>query len=290
MTNFLGLTDEESSYQNSNVVVLPIPYEGTVSYGKGTSKAPRCIIEASTQVELYNEELGCEPFDVGVATLPELKLDGVMPDDLFREIVPSVTKLLEDGKWPLILGGEHSITPAAIKAYHDNNEELTVVQFDAHADLRSEYDGEAMSHACAMARAREMYPAVQVGIRNISAKEIEQAKLKDYSIFFARDMHRDDRWMGSAIDSIKTDKVYITLDLDAFDGSILPATGTPEPGGMNWWQVTEFLKILFEKKSVVGMDIVELAPIKGFHAYDFMVAKLAYKCIGYLRASKKKTN
>ena len=281
MINFLGLTDEESSYSDARVVVLPVPYEATVSYGKGTSKAPNSIIEASTQVELYNEEQACEPFDIGVATLPQLELDGVKPGNLFDKITPAVKKLLDDGKWPLVLGGEHSITPAIVKAYHGNDEEITVVQFDAHADLRSEYEGEPMSHACAMTRVREMYPAVQVGIRNISAAEVDQARIEKYSIFYARDMYGDASWMEKAIDAIKTDKIYITLDLDAFDGSILPATGTPEPGGMNWWQVTGFLKHLFEKKEIVGMDIVELAPIEGFHAYDFMVAKLAYICIGY---------
>jgi agmatinase len=283
MMNFLGLSDLEADYKKARVVVVPVPYEMTVSYGKGTSRGPDAILEASAQVELYDEELGVESQKLGgIATIPHLSVAGVKPSALFEVITPAVGRLIDDGKWPLILGGEHSVTPPVVRAFHERDPEFTVVQFDAHADLREEYNGEAMSHACAIARVNEMCPAVQVGIRNISEPEAKLAKSARYPIFYASNMRTSNSWMQEALAAIKTDKIYITLDLDAFDCQVMPATGTPEPGGMTWWQVTDFLKMLFAKKLVVGMDIVELAPISGFHACDFLAAKLAYKSISYL--------
>lgn len=281
--NFLGLDDELSSYEGSKVVVLPVPYEATVSYGRGTSKGPAAIIEASQQVELYDEELGCEPCDVGVATLDSLDLKGVSPSELRAAVAPTVSRILEDGKLPMVLGGEHSITPAVVSAVAEKNSKITIVQFDAHADLREEYEGERMGHASAMARVRESLPAVQVGIRNLCRDEAERARRDGLDIFYAKDMRRDDSWMKRALGCIKTDDVYITIDLDAFDSSLMPSTGTPEPGGMDWYQVTDFLRLVATQKRVIGYDVVELAPIERFHAPDFLAAKLAYKCIGYWR-------
>ncbi len=285
--NFLGLDGGLSSYENSRVVVLPVPFEATVSYGRGTLSGPGAIIEASQQVELYDEELGCEPCDVGVATLDALDLKGVVPSELKGALAPTVSKILEDGKVPLILGGEHSITPAVVSTVTERNPNITVVQFDAHADLREEYEGERMSHASAIARVRESAPAVQVGIRNLCKEEFDRARRDGLDIFYARDMRRGDSWMKEAIERIRTEDVYVTIDLDAFDSSIMPATGTPEPGGMDWYQVTDFLRLVAKRKRVVGFDIVELAPIEGFHACDFLAAKLAYKCIGYWREGAK---
>lgn len=263
-------------------MVLPVPYEATVSYGKGTSQGPSSIIHASAQVELYDEETGGEAYRVGVATLPALDVKGVRPSKLRRVVAPAVDAILADGKWPLILGGEHSITPAIMDAFKGRSVDMTVVQFDAHADLRESYEGEPMSHACAMARVRESYPAVQIGIRNLSIEEAETAKKKGYSIFYADVIRRDNSWMERAMGSITTENVYVTFDLDAFDSSVMPATGTPEPGGMNWWQAMDFLKMLFARKKILGMDIVEFAPIPNYHACDFLAAKLAYKSISYL--------
>jgi agmatinase len=281
--NFLGLEGDRSSYENSKVVVLPVPYEATVSYGRGTAKGPEAIIEASQQVELYDEELGCEPCDVGVATLDSVELKGVAPSELRAALAPTISKILEDGKVPLILGGEHSITPAVASVVAERNQNITVVQFDAHADLREEYEGERMGHASAIARVREFSPAIQVGIRNLCKGEAERARRDGLDIFYAKDMRRGDSWMVEALARIRTDEVYITIDLDAFDSAIMPATGTPEPGGMDWYQVTDFLRLVTKERRVRGFDIVELAPIDGFHAPDFLAAKLAYKCIGYLR-------
>jgi len=279
--NFLGITSEETKGEKAKGVVLPVPYESTVTFGGGTSKGPDAIIAASAEVELYDEELGCEPYHVGVTTLAPLDLSGVRPDDLAGKITPTVSEILKNGKWPLILGGEHSITSPVVKAVHSAYPDLTVVQLDAHADLRSEYMGSSMNHACVMARVWEICPAVQIGIRNISKEGAEAVLRNEYPIIYARDTAVDDSWMERALAGVKTANVYVTLDVDVFDASVLPATGTPEPGGMDWYQVTRFLRLLNEKKNVVGMDIVELAPIEGLHACDFLVAKLAYKCIAY---------
>jgi agmatinase len=195
-------------------------------------------------------------------------------------VADAISKIIADKKFPIMLGGEHSITPAAVRAVHDVHGDVCVVQFDAHADLRQEYEGEKMSHACAMARVREICPAVQLGIRNLSVEEARWAKEENFPIFYAHKMRHSSDWMGEAIAKIPTKKVYVTIDVDAFDSSLMPATGTPEPGGLGWYQVTDFLKLLAKEKKIVGFDFVELAPLKGLHACDFLVAKLAYKCIG----------
>jgi len=282
--NFLGLPDEFSSYDNARVAVLPVPYEATVSYGKGTSHGPDAIITASTQVELYDDELGAEQYKVGVATLKPLRVTNLKPKEMSNEVEKAVLQILCDKKLPIVLGGEHSITPGIVRAMHAVYKNITVVQFDAHADLRQEYEAEPMSHACAMARVRDICPAVQIGIRNLSKEEAAWANNEKFPIFYADKLRKLDNWINDAIDAIKTECVYVTIDVDAFDSSVMPATGTPEPGGMNWYQVTDFLRTLTRQRKVVGFDLVELSPIKGFHACDFLVAKLAYKCIGYWSA------
>jgi agmatinase len=270
------------SDEKARVAVIPVPFETTVSYGRGTANAPDAILEASQQVEFYDDELGFEPCDVGISSEEPISIQGE-PIDVLNRIESKVHDITKSGKLPLVLGGEHSITPAAVRGVAKVHDDFTVVQFDAHADLRQEYDGTPLSHACAMARVRENFPAVQIGIRSLSAPEAEWIKKDNLPVFFAKDIHHDQKWVEKAIDSIKTEKVYVTIDVDAFDISIMPHTGTPEPGGLSWYQVTDFLGRLLQKKRAVGFDIVELAPREGGHASDFLVAKLAYKCIGYSR-------
>jgi len=279
---FLG-SEAGCDYERARVAVLPVPYEATVSYGEGTGAGPRAIIEASAQVELYDEELGCEPYRIGVATLEEPPLSDVKPSELTGALAPRIEGILADGKLPLVLGGEHSITPAVFRQVHRSHPDVTVVQLDAHADLRQEYEGEPMSHACSMARVREIAPAVQVGIRNLSRAEADWVRKDHLPVFFAHEMLSDPSWMEKALTAIHTDEVYITIDVDAFDSSLMPMTGTPEPGGMGWYDVTGFLRLLMNRKKVVGVDIMELAPREGIHAPDFLVAKLAYKCVGYFK-------
>ncbi len=288
MIRYLGNNEFSPSYEEAKVAVLPVPYEATVSYGKGTGMGPDAILDASTQVELYDEQTGCEPYRIGVATLPHLDLSGIDHERIGEVITPAVSKVLADGKWPLVLGGEHSITPPVVEAVQKKFPDVTVVQFDAHADLRDSYEGSKMSHACAMARVREIVKdAVQIGIRNLSEPEAKLAREKQYKIFYAHQVHHDKDWIKKAVDVIKSEEVYITFDLDGFDSTLMPATGTPEPGGIGWYDAVDFMNELFAKKKVVGMDIVELAPIANLHACDFLAAKLGYKAIAYLNNSLK---
>lgn len=285
LKNFLGLPKEHTSYDKARVAVISVPYEATVSYKGGTAKGPLAIIDASAQVELYDEELGRENYDVGIATLEPLKVGGLSTARMFEVVHDAAAGILKDGKFLAVFGGEHSITPAVVKAVCEAHGDVTVVQFDAHADLRREYEGDPMSHACAMARVREFCPAVQLGIRNLSVEEARWVKKDGLSVFFAHEMRANSRWAEDAIQKISTEKVYVTIDVDAFDSSFMPATGTPEPGGLSWYDVTGFLRKLSETKKIVGFDLVELAPIPGLHACDFAVAKLAYKLIGYAHGS-----
>lgn len=281
MNNFLGLPVKDAAYETAKVVVVPVPYEATVSYGGGTGKGPHAIITASSQVELYDDELDAEPFSVGIATMESVPVAGLLPQRMADRVRDTVARVLGDGKFPVILGGEHSITPPIVGAVAETHKAITVVQFDAHADLRQEYEGSTMNHACAMARVKEICPVVHLGIRNMSREEAVWVKKENLPVFYARDIHAEANWMDRALECIATDEVYLTIDVDAFDSSFMPATGTPEPGGLNWFQVKNFVRKLMQRKRVVGMDIVELAPIPHFHACDFAVAKLAYKCIGY---------
>ncbi|MFC1732647.1 agmatinase [candidate division KSB1 bacterium] len=278
--NFLGLEEDMAkSYEDSKVVILSLPYEGTVSYGTGTSKGPKAILEASKYVEVYDEEIEQEPYKAGIWTEEDTKLSDE-PDKMVEEVYSAAKKHVSAGKFLVSLGGEHSVPNGIVKAFKEKYLNLSVLQFDAHADIREEYMGTKFSHAAIMSRVREMCPAVQVGIRSLSKEEAEKIEKDNYSIFWAKDIHDNDDWMGKAIDAL-SDDVYITFDIDAFDPSIMPATGTTEPGGLLWYQTLRFLKLVFEKKNVVGFDLVELAPIKDRPDCDFMAAKLVHKVIGY---------
>lgn len=261
--------------------MLPVPYEATVSYGRGTARGPAAIVAASVQVELYDEEFGCEPAHVGIATMPALDVNGLKPAVMAKRVREAVLKIVHDGKLPLLLGGEHSITPPSVAAITESYGKITVLQLDAHADLRGEYEGESMNHACAMARVREICPVVHVGIRNISVEEAQLVRNEGLPIFYARDILCSERWVSEVLDVIEDESVYVTIDVDFFDPSSMPATGTPEPGGLDWYHATRLLRALAECKKIVGFDLVELAPIAGIHACDFLAAKLAYKCVGY---------
>lgn len=287
-STYFDLPENFCRYDKAGVAVLPVPFEMTTSYVKGTSGAPEAILKASSQVELYDEELACEPFEAGIATLPPLKIEDMPLEKALEGIRMSVSKIIADGKLPVMLGGEHSVTPPAVKAVAESYNDLTVVQFDAHADLREEYSGTKWSHACAMARVREICPAVQVGIRNLSKEEAARVTKEKLSVFFAHKIRENAKWVEDVLASVKTQNVYVTFDVDAFDSSILPDTGTPEPGGLTWYEVLSLMKALSVKKKIVGFDFVELCPREGHHASDFTVAKLIYKCIGYWAKAGKK--
>ena len=281
--NFLGVLPPN----DVSVSMIPVPLESTVSYGKGTAKAPNAIISASRQVELYDHELDSSPYEIGIQLMDEIKCDNRKIEDVLLDVENKVYEECKNKRLPFIIGGEHSISPAVVRGVLKCFDDVTVVQFDAHADLRDEYEGTKCSHASAMARIREVAPAVQIGIRSLSKEEADLIKKNNWPVFFADWIHSNKNWINDIIKEIKTEKVYVTFDVDGFDSSILPETGTPEPGGLGWYDVLEFFKKLMTEKNVVGMDVVELAPRENHHAADFMIAKLIYKMIGYYTLSRK---
>lgn len=286
--NFLGLEEEFSGFEGSQAVILPVPYEATTSYGGGTSRGPAAILEASRYIELYDQELDSEPYEVGVATLPALGLSGAGPAAAIGELRSVYDAVLDAaaGKFVIMLGGEHSISSAPILAWHDRlqaaGRRLTVLQFDAHTDLRPEYEGSPYSHASVMHRVHEAgADIVAVGIRALTREERELARGSDnIHLFLADEIHEGDAWMDDVLARLGDD-VYITFDVDCFDPSLVPATGTPEPGGLQWYPVMKLLRRVFRERQVHACDVVELAPMAGNHAPDFLVAKLIYKMIGY---------
>ena len=281
--NFLDIPTV--SFEKAEVVVVPFSFERTTSYGQGTKRGPKAIIKASSQVELFDEELWQETYKkIKITTLKE-KRPSADVSAARKKIGVVIDQVLSKRKLPIILGGEHNITSFVLPVYKKYFKNLSLLQFDAHADLRDGYLNEKYSHAAAMRRCLDLKEVnlVQIGIRSISNENNElifwqqnQGRIKT---FWAKDMAK---WkMKDIIDSLHKN-VYLTFDLDAFDSSLMPSTGTPEPGGLQWYQAMEILKNVSEKKKIVGADVVELAPIKGFYAPDFLAAKLVYKIIGYI--------
>lgn len=282
--NFGGLPDEHSQYATSRAVIFPVPLERTTSYEHGTRNGPAAILAASRNMELYDEELELEPYkEIGIHTLPAIDTaDGTL-DEVISEIFTAQLGLLEDEKFTVALGGEHSLTPPLVSATAKKYKSLSVLQIDAHADLRDEYQGNPASHACAMRRVVEICPAVQVGIRSLSVEEAQAIPRLHTSVYWAKDIARAPlkSWIAKVLADLSPN-VYLTIDLDGFDPAFVPATGTPEPGGLDWMQVTSLVRAVADHKKIVGMDVVELLPQPGDHASDFLAAKLVYKCLGYI--------
>ena len=276
-----GGDEAAAPYEEAGIVVLPVPYEATVSYGGGTARGPAAILKASTQVELYDEQLAREPCKAGIWTDAPVDVTG-STERVVRTIEARFGELLDAGKWVVMLGGEHSITPGGVAAAAARHEDLQLVQLDAHADLRQEYAGDRWSHACAMARCIDLgVPLTAVGIRNYCVDEAAwiRSGIPGYRIVHAWEMEQE-TWIDKALDGLEEKPVYLTIDLDFFDPSIIPATGTPEPGGGTWWPTLRFLDQLIRHSNVVGCDIVELAPNPNLHHADFTAARLVYKLIG----------
>jgi len=278
---FLGIDNKFSIKEK--VVVVPFGLEKTVSYGGGTKNGPKEIIKASHQVELYDEELNCEPYKkIGIKTLKPFKIDKNINKAL-NKMSKINEEILNKNMFPLTFGGEHSITPGCIAPFAKKHKKLCLLHFDAHADLRDSYDGEKYSHASAIRRCLD-YKNVSIisfGIRNISKSEVPYLKKNSnrIKIFWAKDKKK---WnLNSFKKLIKNKTVYLTFDVDGLDSSIMPATGTPEPGGLLWDETLEIIKVAMKNSKIVGADINELAPIKGFNSYNFLVAKLAYKILSY---------
>jgi len=276
--NFLALDDNLSRYQTARAVVLPVPYEATVSFGSGARNGPQAIIAASRQVETYDLEFGGEPCNAGIATLGELEQESSGPEAMMRKIEKTALEIMADDKFLMSLGGEHSITYGLVKAHLSKSPGLTVLQIDAHSDLRPEYQGSIYSHACVMSRISELCPFVGVGIRSFCGSDNEKKAFLAGRIISASEF-RKDRKSISKILSMLTSDVYITFDLDGFDPSVMPAVGTPEPGGLLWGETLELISEVGKSKRIVGADIVELSPIPGLSYPDFTAARLAYKIL-----------
>jgi len=281
--NFLGLPAADvPALEQAGVVIFPVPYEATVSYMGGTRFGPRRILEASRSIELYDHELDTEPYRVGVHTLPELLLTGAGPEAALHELRGAFDALLADDRFVIMLGGEHSISAPPIEAHvaRLGGRRLSVLQLDAHGDLRAEYEGTPFSHACVMYRVHQRVDLVPVGIRAITAEERRLIREREIPTIFAHELDPAERWIERALAALQPD-VYITIDIDYFDPSLVPATGTPEPGGGSWYPTLRLLERVFAERHVVGADVVELAPIPGVVAPDFLTAKLIYKLVAY---------
>jgi agmatinase len=275
-----GLLPEDSAFEQAQVVILPIPYEQTTTYGTGTKKGPQALIDASRHMELYDEELDYEVYQVGIHTLRELETVASGPAAMMDRITEVTRGLLDGGKFVVGLGGEHTISFGLVRAHAEHFPGLSVLQFDAHTDLRDTYQGTPYNHASVLRRISEMVPAVHVGIRSMSREEAAWVKTRGARVFYASEV------VGSAsvattISEALTDHVYVTICLDGFDPSIMPAVGTPEPGGLGWYDVLRIVRRVAETRHIVGFDVVELFPMAGNIAPDFLAAKLVYKVLGY---------
>ena len=277
--NFLGLSKELSTYKTSQAVVLPLPYEATTSYGKGTKNGPAAIIKASQQIEFYDEELDLEPCQVGIATAKAPAFGKMTPPKAVARIQESCEKLLRDGKFLISLGGEHTVTVPLVRAFAQKHRDLWVVQLDAHSDLRDSYHNTPYSHACAMARVLEHAKLIGLGIRSGISGERERLKPPS-RLYYAHEMLENLNWQEQVF-SILGPHVYLTIDLDFFNPAEVPGVGTPEPGGFGWYAALGFLRRLFATREVVGCDVVELLPQRDSAMSDFFAAKLVYKMIGY---------
>ena len=278
--NFGGIYPE-CSLRDAKFIVIPVPYDLTSTYQPGSRRGPLSIIEASTNMELYDEELKKETYMAGIHTTLPVSIDARGPKNMVKIVRKKISRIVALNKIPVILGGEHSITLGAVQAMIEKHPKLTVLQFDAHADLRDTYQESPYSHACVARRISEICPLVQVGIRSMSKEEGEflpQSKVKSYSADFVLEKKN---WAETVCKDLRGD-VFITIDLDVFDPSIMPATGTPEPGGIYWKDILHLLKLVSASCNIRGFDVVELAPLPGVVAPDFMAAKLIYRLMGYI--------
>lgn len=277
MKNFAGIPDKYARYKDAAILLQPIPYDGTSTWGKGADKGFMAFLEASENMETYDIETGIEVYREGIHILPELNGFN-SPEEMYKHVHQKTKDLLKENKFLTFFGGEHSISIGIIKAFYQNFRELTVLQLDAHLDLRPSYLGSKFNHACALHDASKNTNLIQVGIRSMDGNE---AKYMDPAkCFFAKTMYQSANWIQKSI-GLMSDKVYITLDLDVLDSSIMPSTGTPEPGGLDWFTLINYLKEVFFEKEVVGFDIVELAPISGLKAPNYLAAKLYNKMLSY---------
>lgn len=275
--NYAGIPDEFAQLEKAKVVLIPVPYDGTSTWGKGADKGPEAFLDASANMELYDIETGTEVYQQGIYLAPTITEDS-SPEAVVNAVHKTTKEYIKRNKFVTLFGGEHSISIGSIRAFNECFDNLTVLQIDAHADLRKSYEGTKYNHACAVHEASQTTNLLQVGIRSMDI--IEKTFMDEEKTFFAHDIVNDEYWMDKVIAQM-TDNVFITFDLDALDPSIMPSTGTPEPGGLLWYETLEFLKQVFAEKNVVGFDIMELCPNKVDKSSDFVAAKLYYKMLSY---------
>jgi len=278
--NFGALQGELADYDKAKVIMLPVPFDATTSYKSGTRDGPHAIIDASRYVEFYDEEAKKNFSEIGICTLDEMEVANDAKATIDR--VYEVTKtILDDGKKFVMLGGEHSLTSGAVRAFKEKYDNLSVLHLDAHADMADENSESKWDHGCTARRVYEICPIVLAGIRSLDGEQAEFMKKEKIPVFFAHEIFtsKNDDWMDEAISKL-TDTIYLTIDLDALDPSLMPSVGTPQPGGFQWFTLLKFLRKLARTKNVVGFDLMELMPIPGLHAPNFTAAKLTYKLIG----------
>jgi agmatinase len=275
-----GLDTDQSALEPARVVIVPVPYDRTASFMKGTADGPRAILEASTHMELYDEELDVEPYTIGIHTAPAVSGNDDPPEVMAGKVERVVSRFLSMDKMTVVLGGEHSVSIGAIRAYEKKYPGLSLVQLDAHADLRASYEGSDHNHACIMRHFAGRIPTLQIGIRSMSREEGEFIRERRLKVLPARDFIRRPEAALEEVDRL-TGEIYLTIDVDYFDPAIMPATGTPEPGGPGWHDTLDFIRRLCQRKHLVGFDINELRPLGEDAAPDFLTAKLVYKTIAY---------
>jgi agmatinase len=276
-SNFGYLPEEYSNLSNARIVIVPVPYDQTSTWIKGADRGPAAIIEASGNMELYDIETDSEVYRKGIFT--DRAVEGAyFPEAMVKVVTERVGSYIEKGKFVVVVGGEHSVGIGSVRAHAESSKDVTVLQLDAHSDLRDEYNGSKYNHACVMARVKEVCPILQVGVRSMDSSEKEF--IDRSRVFFAEDIHNRTDWINEAVGKL-SEKIYITIDLDVFDPSIMSSTGTPEPGGLLWYDVMRLLKAVSEKKDIVGFDVVELCPDERNKAPDFLAAKLIYKVLSY---------
>lgn len=275
--NYAGIADEFAQLETAKVVLIPVPYDGTSTWGKGADKGPDAFLEASENMELYDIETATEVYKQGIHLAGAIT-ENTSPEAMVKAVHATTKDFIKRNKFVTLIGGEHSLSIGTIRAFNECFDNLSVLHIDAHADLRQSYNGSRYNHACAVHEASQTTNLVQVGIRSMDA--IEKTFMDEEKVFFAHDMVNDEYWTDKVLEAL-TDNVLITFDLDALDPSILPATGTPEPGGLFWYETLHFLRQVFEEKNVVGFDIVELCPNASDKTSNFLAAKLYYKMLSY---------
>jgi len=280
-------------YEKAKVIMLPVPYEETVTYRRGTANGPMAVIEASGNMELFDEELGVETHKIGVHTMAPLDTSGLSPEAVIEKVHKAEKDVLTAGKFPVLIGGEHSASVGAVKAARETAGEISVLQLDAHYDLKNEYEGSKNNHACVARRIQEIAPLIQLGVRSLSREERDflNGPSNVVKSITAYDILNDSLWDKKMLDDLK-EKVYVTIDADVLDPSIMPAVGTPEPGGLSWYLTLDILRMLAQNRDIVGFDVMELAPLEGNIAPDFLISKLIYRFLGYIFFDKnrKKNN